>query len=476
MPLVRNHPSAVVFVQALGDCVCVAGACVLSAHLTFPDGAEIAFREYVLQHLGYLTAFIVIWCGAATDQRLFSSRRGDTLGAQLTSILKAAAVALVLTALIVAFFKKRDFDVEFMIHFGGWTVLFLLIFRAGTRLFLWSVRRHGYNFRHILIVGANERGRHMVNVMAKHEEFGYRLMGVLDDEPERIKYFEQHGVPYLGKIDDLERVLVDEVVDEVYVCLPVRTYYEKITSMAHLCEGIGTPIRLMADLFALHMATSKVWQFEDVPLISLSTVPEAQVQLFLKRTLDVFVSGAFLVLVAWWLFPVIALAIKLESKGPVFFMQERVGLNHRRFGMVKFRSMVANAEELKEKLAAANEADGPVFKMKHDPRMTKVGRFIRKFSIDELPQFFNVFVGHMSLVGPRPPVPKEVDVYTWDQRRRLSVRPGVTGLQQVCGRSDLSFDEWIELDLAYIDSWTVMEDIRILMRTFQVVLTGKGAA
>jgi lipopolysaccharide/colanic/teichoic acid biosynthesis glycosyltransferase len=198
--------------------------------------------------------------------------------------------------------------------------------------------------------------------------------------------------------------------------------------------------------------------------------------LALKRALDMAVSGLFLVTVAWWLFAFVALIIKLDSKGPVFFLQDRVGLNQRRFKCIKFRSMVVNAEELKAQLAEHNEADGPVFKMRRDPRMTRVGRWIRKFSIDEMPQIVNVFVGDMSLVGPRPPVPSEVENYTWDQRRRLSVRPGITGLQQVSGRSDVDFNDWVELDLAYIDNWSLMEDIRILFRTFQVVLQAKGAA
>jgi exopolysaccharide biosynthesis polyprenyl glycosylphosphotransferase len=239
---------------------------------------------------------------------------------------------------------------------------------------------------------------------------------------------------------------------------------------------VGVPVRMIADLIPLRVATRQIHQLEDIPVLSLSTIPEAFAQLALKRALDMAVSGLFLVTVAWWLFAFVALIIKLDSKGPVFFLQDRVGLNQRRFKCIKFRSMVVNAEELKAQLAEHNEADGPVFKMRRDPRMTRVGRWIRKFSIDEMPQIVNVFVGDMSLVGPRPPVPSEVENYTWDQRRRLSVRPGITGLQQVSGRSDVDFNDWVELDLAYIDNWSLMEDIRILFRTFQVVLQAKGAA
>jgi lipopolysaccharide/colanic/teichoic acid biosynthesis glycosyltransferase len=194
-----------------------------------------------------------------------------------------------------------------------------------------------------------------------------------------------------------------------------------------------------------------------------------------KRLIDFSVSSLGLLAVGWWLFPIVAALIKLESRGPVFFKQERVGQNGRRFHIYKFRSMVADAEQRKKELEALNEADGPVFKMRRDPRVTRVGSFLRKTSIDELPQLINVWLGHMSLVGPRPPIPSEVEQYSWEQRRRLSVRPGLTGLQQVSGRSDVSFDDWVAMDLAYIDEWSLMTDLQIMLLTVRVVLLGKGA-
>ena len=209
--------------------------------------------------------------------------------------------------------------------------------------------------------------------------------------------------------------------------------------------------------------------------MSLSTTPETHGQLLVKRLIDFSVSSLGLLAVGWWLFPIVAALIKLESRGPVFFKQERVGQNGRRFHIYKFRSMVADAEQRKKELEALNEADGPVFKMRRDPRVTRVGSFLRKTSIDELPQLINVWLGHMSLVGPRPPIPSEVEQYSWEQRRRLSVRPGLTGLQQVSGRSDVSFDDWVAMDLAYIDEWSLMTDLQIMLLTVRVVLLGKGA-
>lgn len=453
------------------DLLCIVAAAVTASFILAPGEIE----HDLIAHRAYIGLFVVAWLLGASDQRLFASQRGDSLWKQLVAIGRTLAFALGVSLVLMLFFLRETLDREYFGLFGAAAIIYILAFRVTMRLFLWSIRRRGYNFRQILIVGANPRARHLVDVMTSHGQYGYHLVGLLDDEPDRAKYLKDLGISYLGSVRDLERILLEQVIDEVYICLPVRKFYTTINSAAHLCEGVGVPVRLIADLFPLRVATSRVHQLEDIPLLSLSAIPEAQAQLMLKRLIDVLGSTLFLLLVAWWLFPIIGLIVKLDSKGPVFFLQDRVGLNGRRFKCIKFRSMVANAEELKASLIEHNEADGPVFKMKDDPRMTRFGRLIRKTSIDELPQFINVFLGDMSLVGPRPPVPKEVEQYTWDQRRRLSVRPGITGLQQVSGRSDLSFDEWVELDLAYIDNWSLEQDLRILSRTVQVVLTGRGA-
>jgi exopolysaccharide biosynthesis polyprenyl glycosylphosphotransferase len=427
-------------------------------------------------HFAYFAVFVVVWCMAAADQRLFQSHRGEGLFNQLFAVAKAVVITLVFSVFLIGFLRRQGLDQEFIAYFGAAILAFILLFRLTLRLILWLLRRGGFDYKRILLIGANPRAKHLVDVIVSHGRYGYHIFGLLEDEPERAELFKEHKIRCLGGFADLEEILLNEVVDEVYICLPVKRFYEEITSMAHLCEGIGVSVKMIADMFPLHVARSHVAQLEDIPLLTLSAIPQAHLQLAAKRLIDILVSGLFLVLIAWWLFPVVAILIKLDSRGPVFFTQERVGLNQRRFKIIKFRSMIADAEQLKERLAEQNEADGPVFKMRRDPRTTRVGRFLRKFSVDEMPQVINVFLGHMSLVGPRPPVPKEVAGYTWDQRRRLSVRPGITGLQQVSGRSDVTFDQWVELDLAYIDHWSLMEDLRILYRTFQVVVLAKGAA
>jgi exopolysaccharide biosynthesis polyprenyl glycosylphosphotransferase len=254
----------------------------------------------------------------------------------------------------------------------------------------------------------------------------------------------------------------------------VRSRYETIQNMAQLCEAVGVSVRLIADLFPLRLATSRFHKMDGIPILALSTVPENQPQLFLQRMTDIAVSAAILLLLSP-LFIALAIAIKLDSPGPVFFTQERAGLNRRTFRMIKFRSMVANAEALRQQVNDLNEVQGPMFKATNDPRMTRVGRFIRKYSIDEFPQLINVLRGEMSLVGPRPALTSEVAQYNWYQRRRLSVKPGMTGLSQVSGRSDLSFRETVDLDLYYIDQWSLLLVLRILFQTVPAVLAGRGA-
>ncbi|MEK7794968.1 MAG: exopolysaccharide biosynthesis polyprenyl glycosylphosphotransferase, partial [Candidatus Hydrogenedentota bacterium] len=264
-------------------------------------------------------------------------------------------------------------------------------------------------------------------------------------------------------------------VGEVYVTLPIRTYYSDIETISNACAARRIPLRLVAELFPLKVASNELMYVDDVALLSLSAVPEERIRLAMKRAID-FLASTLLLLVLFVPLFIVALLIKADSRGPIFFAQERVGQNRRRFSMLKFRSMVVDAEARRAGLDALNEADGPVFKIRNDPRITRVGRFIRKYSVDEFPQLINVWLGQMSLVGPRPPLASEVEKYSWDQRRRLSVKPGMTGLWQVSGRSNVGFEEWVALDLQYIDTWSVWSDFKILLKTFGAVVRGRGAA
>ncbi len=326
----------------------------------------------------------------------------------------------------------------------------------------------------VLIVGTGTRARFTAEDLEKSPRAPRKVVAYLrfPDEPE-VK--ELNGVPVRGSSDDLEQCLRTTPVSEVYLAGNALQHGVSIQDAIRACEKFGVPFALPAWNFRLGRARP----------VNESAIPDGYLhytsyegktwQRSVKRLFDIAVSLVALVLLSPLLLAVAAM-IKLTSRGPVFFRQQRVGLYGRAFNMLKFRSMVVDAEALKEKLQAQNEQTGPVFKIKNDPRITPMGRFIRKYSIDELPQLINVLRGDMSIVGPRPPVPKEVAQYEAWQRRRLSVRPGLTCIWQVSGRNQISFQEWMYLDMRYIDHWSLTEDLSLILKTVPVVLTGRGAS
>lgn len=274
---------------------------------------------------------------------------------------------------------------------------------------------------------------------------------------------------------DLGTIISHEPVDEVIVALPLRRRRDLIEKIVEACEEQGIMVRVRTDLFDLRVARPQVDTIDGVPVVTIRSGPDDGWQLVLKRVIDILGSAALLLLLAPLLL-LVALLIRLDSPGPVLFMQERVGLNRRRFKLLKFRTMVQEADKKQELFEALNEADGPVFKIKNDPRVTRLGRILRQFSIDELPQLINVLKGEMSLVGPRPLPLRDVKLIDaqW-HKRRFSVKPGLTCLWQVNGRSDVSFERWVRMDLEYIDTWSLSLDLKILLKTIPVVFRGSGA-
>lgn len=323
----------------------------------------------------------------------------------------------------------------------------------------------------VLIIGTGPMGRISAEDIQKKGR--RQVVGFLrfDDEqrPDNLK------AAYLGTVGELEGILRTTPADEVYIAGNNVRHAEAMQGAIKTCEKFGVPFALPAYSFRLDRArpaASRALADGYIHYVSVDVKPS---QMALKRLFDIAASAGAL----WLLMPLlvsVAVIIKLTSRGPIFFKQSRVGLHGKPFNMLKFRSMVTNAEELKAKLEKLNEMSGPVFKMKNDPRVTRIGRFIRKYSIDELPQFINVLRGDMSIVGPRPPVAPEVAKYEAWQRRRLSVRPGLTCIWQVSGRNQISFEEWMYLDMQYIDHWSLKGDINLILKTVPVVLTGRGAS
>jgi exopolysaccharide biosynthesis polyprenyl glycosylphosphotransferase len=346
------------------------------------------------------------------------------------------------------------------------------------RLFLvwWYFKRrkeNEYNYQKVLIVGTGARAQRLSHMIRTKSEWGISIVGYLDTDPDSVGDSIE-GVPVLGTIQEVHDILRDNVVDEVIVAVP-RNMLTSIAGIADACDQEGIELRIMADLFDLKASSVTFDLFSGVPMLSFAPVAFDSGKLLLKRLFDIVaVMFALPMLVPIML--LVALAIKLDSDGPVFFVQQRVGLRKRKFRMFKFRTMYVGSDEKQAELAHLNEAEGPIFKMENDPRVTRVGGFLRRTSLDEIPQLINVFFGSMSLVGPRPMSVTDVDKFDKAvQRKRFSVTPGLTCLWQISGRSNLPFEKWLELDLAYIDNWSLDLDLKILVKTIPAVLLQRGA-
>jgi exopolysaccharide biosynthesis polyprenyl glycosylphosphotransferase len=331
----------------------------------------------------------------------------------------------------------------------------------------------------MLIVGTNRRALDFAMTIQSQLELGYRIIGFSDDEWEGLEELSKHGFAVQCDLTTLPAFLRRNIVDEVVLALPIRSFHLDASRIADLCERQGIILRVLPDLFNLTNTRPKVEELATAPMVTHHATITEGGALLAKRIFDFTVSFVFLIFVSPFLLVVAAL-IKLTSRGPVFFVQKRVGLNKRIFDIYKFRTMVVNAESRMQEIEHLNEVSGPVFKIKNDPRLTPIGKFLRTASIDELPQLFNVLKGDMSLVGPRPWQLRDYELFTsacedW-QRRRFSVRPGVTCLWQVNGRNSVAFEKWMELDLQYIQKWSFWLDLKILAKTIPAVLRGSGAA
>ena len=419
----------------------------------------------------FLVLTLLLWIAGTWFFRVYESFRTRSVWPEIARIAKAIASVALLQIAAIFFLRLHD-DVS-RLFFGTYfalTFALLAVNRLVLRRVAHSARRSGINTRVFAVVGSGDLAHDVVKTAEEHPEWGFQFAGhILDAQgagnpkPELV----------LGTVAQLGQILDDNVIDEVIFAVP-RERLAHIEGAFRLCQEQGASARVCLDLFDVGGAHVAFGDMDGLPMLSFTRAPTDEVALLFKRAFDV-VSSAVAVLLLSPAFIATAIAVKIESPGPVFFRQTRVGKNGRPFKMLKFRSMHVDAEARLESLRAQNEASGPVFKMRNDPRVTRVGRFIRRTSLDELPQFLNVLSGEMSIVGPRPPVPAEVKQYQRWQRRRLSVKPGITCTWQVSGRSNISFDQWMKLDLEYIDTWSLWQDIQICCRTVPAVLLSRGA-
>ncbi len=418
---------------------------------------------------------VVIWTGLLFLAGAYRSRRTSGLKDEALLVGKIVLGGTVLLTILVYGLRLDFISRPFLPLFAVLNTLFLVVERLTVRIVARRVRARGFNYRTVVIIGDTPRARSMARLIHDHPWWGLRLLGVVRERPASSEAgTTAGGLPVLGSLEDFPTILTSLPVDEVILAVD-RGDVDQLEDVFLMCEEMGVKTRLILDFFPHVFAKVELEEFDGTPLLTFSTTPAETGALLVKRAVDVGLA-LLLGVVCLPLAALLALLIKLTSHGPVLFRQVRCGLSGRPFTFYKLRTMTEDAEERLSEVAHLNEHEGPVFKSSHDPRVTRFGRFLRRFSLDEIPQLWNVLKGEMSLVGPRPPLPDEVARYEKWQRRRLSMKPGLTGLWQVSGRSDLpSFDQWMELDLAYIDNWSLTLDAKILLRTIPTVLSGKGA-
>lgn len=428
----------------------------------------------LLPHLALLPIIGPLWVFLLMFFNAYLSPRGASASDLCWAVTRAVAMGVTLLLTFVFLLKLHYVSRIIVLSFGALDALALAGVRLGIVWYLQKSLRRGENFRKVLIIGSGNRAKRLAETLLQSSEIGIHLVGYLDPDPERVG-MTLHGSEVLGTIDAITSVLKDHVIDEVILAIP-RGMIPNVEKIVYACEEEGVMVRLMADLFDVNVARLSLDQLGAIPLLTFESVAQEEWKLFVKRALDLtvaLIATPVLLLVMG----IIALAIKLDSPGPVFFIRDRVGLNKRRFRMLKFRTMADGSDRLQAGLESLNEAEGPIFKIFSDPRVTRVGRFLRRTSLDELPQIFNVIRGEMSFVGPRPLPLRDVDLFDRGiQRKRFSVKPGITCVWQISGRSNLPFSKWLELDLWYIEHWSLGLDLKILLKTIPAVLRGVGAA
>jgi len=378
----------------------------------------------------------------------------------------------VLCLIVFEYVFRLDLSRFFLVLFSVYAWVLLLLFRLMAGRVVGVIRREFAAPHYVMVVGTGPRAVHLARGLEQSSEYGVRLRGFLSEGPVAPPEIHLRASYKVLPIADLQSILRQHVVDEVIFAVGSESLAE-LEEVFLMCDEEGVRTRVAVDFFPHVNSTVSLERFGETPLLTFSAAPYDEIRLLLKRLTDIAIAAAGLVVLAPFM-AAIAILIRLTSPGPAIFRQVRCGLNGRLFLFFKFRSMVQNAEELKKDLEHLNVRE-TAFKIPRDPRLTGIGRFLRKFSIDEWPQLWNVLRGDMSLVGPRPAVPGEVEHYKRWQRRRLRMRPGLTCLWAISGRDNVDFETWMKLDMQYIDNWSLALDWKILLRTIPRVLTGRGA-
>ena len=424
-------------------------------------------------YLSLMLAFLLVWAAVGYVSKFYRDLELSNPIQVSLNLLNQLAVVLVLTYAGLYLARRDDISRSYVLLIGAVDFVLLLAGRyVSYNGIAWMRRRLG-RYHYFLIVGSGTRAHEMASLIEESRGMGLRLVGFVDPNSEGSKLSEHFGDYKVFPVQSVAKLLEDKVIDEVIFAVNMQELARLEPLMSH-CANVGVKTRVQLEFLPAPFSRIYLENFRDVPLLSLSSAPESELLLLLKRICDVVVAAGSLVVLAPALLA-IAAAIRITSPGNVLFRQTRCGLGGRKFTLYKFRSMVNNAEQLRAELNQLNELDGPAFKISDDPRITPVGRILRRFSLDELPQLWNILRGDMSFVGPRPAIFDEVQKYEPWQRRRLRMRPGLTCIWVLEGRSHVEFHRWVQLDLAYIDNWSLWLDCKIFFRTIPIVITGKGA-
>jgi exopolysaccharide biosynthesis polyprenyl glycosylphosphotransferase len=428
------------------------------------------------EYLKIYPLVLIIWSVLLISYHSYHSHRTIPVTNEALTVVRVVVVGNILLATVAYLIPMRQLSRVWFVLFGVLSAIFLVAEKIMVRVIARYVRSKGLNYRTLLIVGTGRRATDLAKVILGHKFWGYKLLGFVSDGHRLSNGWASYRI--FGDVPDLRRILdggeIPEPIDEIVFAV-TRKKLDEMKQIFLMCEELGIRTRIAMNFFPNKVARIEIEELEGIPFLTFTTTPSNETQLAFKRTLDIGVS-MMLLAIATPVILVVALAIRLTSPGSIFFKQRRIGLNGRIFTLYKFRTMIEDAQERRSEVEHLNEMTGPVFKAKDDPRVTPVGRVLRRFSLDELPQLWNVFKGDMSLVGPRPPIPEEVASYHRWHRRRLSMKPGLTCLWQISGRNQVDFERWMKLDLQYIDNWSPSLDFKILLRTIPAVLSGRGAS
>ena len=462
--MVRHRLRLLRLTLLLSDGIAALGLFVAVSMVRFGAGWTQTWASAGAEWWVWATGYGVLWLGAEWLQELDQVRSRWTFRGEVTDILRAAFVLAVAVFSVLFLVHAPDVSRLFLLILFASQAVFSIVQRRAMRLLLAIGRNRGLGVRHLLVLGTGPEARQIAERLERHPALAHRVVGYLGRPSEAVPYV-------LGPLDDIETMLHARIVDEVIAAFADDevSYLEPVAS---LCQQTGRRLRVVLRPGLAPISGGRVETVSGQEILTVSNGPDRLLGLATKRILDVALAAILLAVLAPILL-VVSVAIWLDDRGPVLFRQTRVGLHGRPFTMVKFRTMVPDAELRLAELALLNEITGHAFKVASDPRITRVGRVLRRASLDELPQFWNVLRGHMSIVGPRPPLPDEVAGYDLWHRRRLSMKPGITGLWQVSARLEEEFDRWVELDLSYIDRWSLWLDLKIMVRTVPAMLLGR---